>query len=83
MEYITDHQRHLICIPYSIPNLHEMANTLGINRCWFHAGRFPHYDIPKRRIQEIEARCRIISSRELLKIISGEPLDINTSKLLL
>ena len=67
--YYTDRARHLICVPYSIPNLHRMAEALNIKRCWYHAGRFPHYDIPKRRIAEIETQCTIIPSRELLRMI--------------
>lgn len=66
LEYITDGARHLICLPYSIPNLHQMADELNIKRCWFHKD---HYDIPKRRIAEIEAKCRFITSRELVKIV--------------
>ena len=68
MRYLTDRKRHLICVPYSIENLHMMANELGIARCWFHKD---HYDIPKRRIDEIESKCEIISSREIVKIIRG------------
>ena len=66
MKYLTDGRRHLICLPYSIENLHKMANDLGIKRCWFHKD---HYDIPKRRIAEIEAKCTLIGSRELLQIV--------------
>lgn len=70
MKYLTDGSRHLICVPYSIENLHKMADALGIKRCWFHNGKFPHYDIPKRRIAEIEAKCELV-----------EPIDIvNTIK---
>jgi hypothetical protein len=68
MTYITDGKRHLICLPYSIPNLHIMAQQLNIKRCWFHKD---HYDIPKRRISEIEAKCTKITTRELLKIINS------------
>ena len=68
MKYLTDGKRHLICDPYSIENLHRMADDLGIKRCWFHKD---HYDIPKRRIREIEARCEIVSSREIVRIRSG------------
>jgi hypothetical protein len=46
-----------------------MARELGIHRGWFHGGRHPHYDIPKRRIREIMARCRVVSSRDILKIL--------------
>jgi FMN phosphatase YigB (HAD superfamily) len=68
MRYLTDRKRHLICIPYSIENLHLMANELGIAKCWFHKD---HYDIPKRRIDEIESKCEIVSSRDIVKIIRG------------
>ena len=43
-----------------------MADELNIKRCWFHKD---HYDIPKRRINEISAKCTIISSKEIIKII--------------
>ena len=66
MKYITDSKRHLICVPYSIENLHEMARVLDIKRCWFHKD---HYDIPKRRIREIEAKCDIVSSRYIVQVI--------------
>lgn len=66
MRYLADRQRHLICEPYSIENLHKMASDLGIKRCWFHKN---HYDIPKKRIEEIEAQCEIISSKEVVAII--------------
>jgi FMN phosphatase YigB (HAD superfamily) len=72
LEFLTDGARHLICIPYSVDNLHEMARQLSVKTCWFHKD---HYDIPKRRISEIEAKCRIISSREIVRIIN-EPLDL-------
>lgn len=66
MKYVTDGKRHLVCVPYSIDNLHIMAEELSINRCWFHKD---HYDIPKLRIGEIESKCQIVSSKEILKII--------------
>lgn len=64
--YLTDKKRHLICLPYSIDNLHTMADKLGIKRCWFHKN---HYDIPVRRRQEIESKCIIISTKALARII--------------
>ncbi len=47
-----------------------MAEDLGIKKCWFHnkKGR-EHYDIPKRRIKEIQEKCNIVDSMEILKII--------------
>ena len=68
MEYVCDNKRHLICIPYSIENLHKMAEDLNIKRCWFHKD---HYDIPKTRINEIQKKCRIISTREIVTIVRG------------
>ena len=69
--YVTDGKRHLVCLPYSVENLHRMADDLGINRCWFHKCKYPHYDIPKRRVKEIEAKCRMGSPRDILCIING------------
>ena len=66
MKYFCDDSRHLVCEPYSITNLHKMAEDLGIKRCWFHKS---HYDIPKRRIEEIKAKCEVVSSRRILEII--------------
>lgn len=68
MKYICDAKRHLVCLPYSLDNLHKMAYALGIKRCWFH---IDHYDIPKRRIDEITAKCKVVSSKEIVRIISG------------
>ncbi len=70
LEYVCDGYRHLVCLPYSVENLHRMARELGIHRGWFHSSpRFPHYDIPKRRISEIMKKCRVVSSREIIAII--------------
>lgn len=67
MEYVCDSKRHLVCIPYSIENLHKMALILNIKRSWFHK---THYDIPKKRIIEITLKCRVVSSKEIVKIIN-------------
>lgn len=68
MLYLTDGKRHLICEPYSIENLHKMAEDLNIKRCWFHNGRLKHYDIRKTRADIIN-RCEIVSSKEIIRII--------------
>ena len=68
MEYFCDKYRHLVCVPYSIDNLHIMAEDLNIKRCWFHKD---HYDIPKRRIKEITDKCNLVSSKEIVKIINN------------
>ena len=68
MKYYCDKYRHLVCIPYSIENLHTMAEDLNIKRCWWHKS---HYDIPKKRIKEITVKCNLISSKKILKIINS------------
>lgn len=68
MEYVCDDRRHLVCIPYSIENLHKMAEDLDIKRCWFHKD---HYDIPKRRIVEIQEKCTIVTDRDIVGIVRG------------
>ena len=71
MQYFCDKARHLVCKPYSVENLHRMAEDLGINRCWFHSDRHPHYDIPKLRVSEIMGRVQVVSSKEILRITKG------------
>lgn len=66
MEFYCDNKRHLVCVPYSIENLHKMAEELNIKRCWFHKD---HYDIPKRRIMEIMSKCNIVETRQIAHII--------------
>lgn len=71
MRYFSDNARHLVCHPYSIENLHEMAKALGIKRCWFHKGNHPHYDIPKRRITEIANKTEVVDTKTILAVIDG------------
>lgn len=73
--FLCDNMRHLICEPYSIEGLHQMAAELGINRCWFHNTRYPHYDIPKKRIDEIRAKCDVVKPNTILRIIKGIASD--------
>jgi Protein of unknown function (DUF4031) len=72
MQYYCDNARHLVCIPYSIDNLHLMAVNLGIKRCWYHNTSYAHYDIPKRRIIEIQSKCKVVSSKIILKIVKNQ-----------
>jgi len=71
MKYYCDNKRHLICIPYSIENLHKMAIELNIMKWWFHKN---HYDIPKKRINEITKKCKLISQKDIVRIIKNMPL---------
>lgn len=76
MRYFCDGMRHLVCLPYTEENLHRMAEDLGIKRCWFHRGAsYMHYDIPKRRVAEITARCEVVPAREILRIVKGERVE--------
>jgi len=72
MIFFCDQSRHLVCTPYSIENLHIMAEQLKIKKCWFHKD---HYDIPKRRVNEIMEKCQIISSKEIWQIIHNKFTD--------
>lgn len=76
MRYLCDDQRHLICDPYSVEGLHKMADDLNINRCWFHNVRWKHYDIPKRRISEIQAKCQVVDTREILRVIKASNIAL-------
>jgi len=69
MTYYCDNMRHLVCVPYSIDNLHKMAKDLNIKRCWFHKD---HYDIPKRRIKEIQDKCVVVSPKDIVNIIKED-----------
>jgi len=74
MIYYYDKTRHLVCVPYSIENLHKMADDLEIKRCWYHysKGR-SHYDIPKKKIDEISKHSNsfLISSKQIMTIINN------------
>lgn len=79
LTFYVDKKGHLICAPYSIKNLHVMADSLGIKRCWFHKSKsgLHHYDVPKRRRAEMEGRCCVVSSRRILAVIlaSASPVS--------
>lgn len=69
LKYICDKQRHLICLPYSIANLHLMAKQMKIHKYWFHKN---HYDIPENRILEIKDICNLVSPKTIVRIIRGQ-----------
>ena len=76
LEYYCDRKRHLVCKPYSFANLHMMAEDLDIKRYWFHKD---HYDIPKRRLDEIMEKCNIVSSKEIVRIARKNERRIHSS----
>lgn len=67
LKYYVDLGRHLVCEPYSLKNLHQMAENLDIKRCWFHKN---HYDVPKQRVQEMYSKCLVVSARAIVAIIN-------------
>lgn len=72
MKFYCDVIRHLVCVPYSVKNLHQMAQDLGIKRCWFHnSPGHAHYDIPKRRIAEIQGKATLVGGKVILSIMKG------------
>lgn len=73
MVYYYDNMRHLVCVPYSIENLHQMAKDLNIKKCWFHKN---HYDIPKKRVDEISQKAIQISPRKIFEIINGRMVEL-------
>ena len=73
MKIYCDKKRHLVCTPYSVENLHEMARRLGIKKWWYHSNErgLNHYDIPKRREKEIMAKATVVKPRDIVNIIRG------------
>jgi len=69
--YLCDNARHMVCKPYSLENLHCMASELNIKRAWFHKAKFPHYDMPKKRIAELNALCVVVTQKEILAVIKA------------
>lgn len=67
LTYLTDGERHLVCVPYSIANLHKMAKDLEIKKCWFHKD---HYDVPLTRQKEIEEKCEKVSAKVIVEIVN-------------
>lgn len=54
----------------SLPELHLMAERIGLRRRWFQDGRFPHYDVSQSKKREAIALGAIeVTSQELVKII--------------
>lgn len=72
LKFLVDRQRHLICTPYCVENLHAMAESLGIKRHWFHAKPYPHYDVPKKMQESIYLSCYITTSKMIVKIARGD-----------
>lgn len=66
MKPICDNRRHLVCLPYSIKNLHRMAAQLNLKRHWFHRD---HYDIPVGRRSQIEHAALQVNTKTIVRLI--------------
>ena len=66
--YFMDDKRHMVCFPYSVKNLHKMAEDLGIKKCWFHKN---HYDAPLMRVDELKKFCYSITTKQIVRIIKS------------
>ncbi len=44
-----------------------MATDLNLKRCWFEGD---HYDIPKKRWNEIAAKCKVVNKRIITIIVN-------------
>lgn len=71
----------------TIQGLHEFAETIGVNRCWYENKRGkkrPHYDIKGKQIEKaIEAGALLVTRRELrtfLKENYGNKKNSETNK---
>jgi hypothetical protein len=86
MKIYYDHLRHLVTVPYNRETLHRAARLLEINRCWFSVQPYPHYDIPKRWVEDFGLKLdeqllnldilgiayEQVSPREIVRIIKGK-----------
>jgi len=59
LKILYDKDGRLICLPYSLDNLHEMAGELGLKKCWFEKG---NYLIPHFREEEIKRKGSEVES---------------------
>ena len=59
----------------SLEELHNFAKLINLNKCWFHNGKIPHYDLMKSKEGRKEMFKRALSkgaihcsSKKLIKI---------------
>lgn len=50
-----------------LQDLHDFAASVGIKRCWFHPGRHPHYDLPRRMRGQPLAGAITVTSKEIVR----------------
>lgn len=64
--YITDGVGNVICLPYSVENLHKMADDLGIAKRWYRDG---HYKVPKEIADDLEEKCDKVTTTTLFRTV--------------
>lgn len=64
--YITDGVGNVICLPYSVENLHKMADDLGIKKTWYRDG---HYKVPKEIAEDLEEKCDKVTTTTLFRTV--------------
>lgn len=70
IKYYCDDRRHVVCLPYSVENLHKMAEDLNIKKYCYRASPKPNYKMPKKRINEITQKCTLVGI-ETIRTIMG------------
>jgi hypothetical protein len=64
--FLTDGRKNLICVPYSVENLHSMAMELGIPTRFFDRDK---YKIPDTIRDDVEDKCELVSSQTIFRTI--------------
>lgn len=61
---------HLIATTQN--ELHQFATSIGVNKCFYHASPYPHYDISEDHYSKvIAANVLVVSTRQIISIIKG------------
>lgn len=71
LTYFYDKNRHLVCLPYNVENLHLMARRLGISRSWFHGSkdnRHPHYDVPVSMMGHVGNSAVLLTPKGVVRL---------------
>lgn len=61
----------------SLGELHAYCQSIGIKKCWFHRGTFPHYDIPVKMRKSFFDLTKLekVTPRDIVKILRDKNPD--------
>ena len=62
---VCDERGHLVCMPYRLDYLHLLAERFGISPDRYHRG---HYKAPEWMLEELMFHCKVMSSRDIVRI---------------